>query len=398
MYDLEEILKNTLKEKLNRVEKKADFTEISNLLNGRYIDSEKKIFRAEYIYRLPLSHGSFFLDKFNIPLVIKSWAGISEEICLSELLFYDTETTGLSHGVGTWVFLTGFGRFYDDRFVLRQYFLGDPAAEDIYLQAMEAEFHSSCIPVSYNGRSFDANLINMRYLMNGRHPVLAGVPDIDLLYLSRRFWRRVLCDCSLNNLEDKLLGLIRDPEDDLPSEDIPQIYFNYLETGNAALLKKVFTHNRTDILSLPVLFAIIARVIERDSPIPIDESGVARLFSDQGDLDQAEEFFLQGINGAQSDICLRQLSFLYKRNGRLEDACLLWEQAAASESYALVELAKIAEHRDKDYHQALRWTEQAEKITWTGEFVSGRQIADLQKRKNRLLTKIKRTCERENRA
>lgn len=393
MFDLEKILKDTLKEKQKKTAVNNTGRKISDILPGIYLNDEQTVFRADYEYSLPFEYGNKTLAAFDIPEIIKKWAHIETDIALTDLIFYDTETTGLSGGVGTWAFLTGLGWFTGEKFYVRQYFMQDPGAEDSYLAELEAEFALRSIPVSFNGRSFDANLLNTRCIMNGRTPFLTDKTDIDLLYLARRLWRRELGRCNLGYLEEQLLGITRDPEDDLPSEDIPELYFEFLGTGNAELLNRVFKHNVSDILSMPVLFSLIAEVINAENPEGIDVAALARLYHDQGNESEAEECYKKGMNGKNAAICHAQLSILYKRQGRLSEAIALWEAAAESELYALIELAKHAEHKEKDFQTAHKWTQQALNLVFEMEFADGRQILELQKRLNRIKQKIERNID-----
>ena len=391
MFDLEEILKNTLKKKA-KVKKSSNIEKkLEEFLPGSYIDKEKNVFLVEFRYTLPLKHGNYLLKHFDIPEIVCKWAGIDKPILLTDLIFYETETTGLSGGTGTWVFLAGIGRFTNSEFILNQFFMADPVCEEAYLLAIKKKFSDPVIPVSFNGRSYDANLLNTRCIINDILPFLADKPDIDLLYLARRFWKRNLGKCNLNHLEERLLGLSRDSEDDLPSEDIPQLYFEFLDSGNDWILKNVFSHNRVDILSLPVLFSIISEALNNKSDVQADKAGIGRLFHEYGNIIKAEENFRIGINGKEASICRKHLSFLYKKQGRISEAKELWIQAADTEIYAHVELAKLAEHNEKNFIQALKWTDCALDLCWKNDYTSGKIIAALQKRKKRLLRKIERS-------
>ena len=390
MFDLEKILKDTLKEKRRKTVSSVHAKPLSEILSGEFINAAQTVYRAEYKYDLPHAYGSGQLDRFTVPDVIACWAGLEKKVNLNDLIFYDTETTGLSGGVGTWAFLTGLGWFQGEQFIIRQYFMLDPGAEDEYLKELAVEFARLPIPVSFNGRSYDANLLNTRCIMNGRQPIFTGEPDIDLLYLSRRLWRRALGRCNLGYLEEQLLGIKRDPAADLPSEDIPELYYEYLETGDAGLLDRVFKHNLSDILSMPVLFALISEVISNPDPQGIDESALARLFRDLGYEAEAEDCFKKGLCGNNADLCRAQLSFFYKRRNRLPEAIALWKEAAGTEIYALIELAKQAEHKAKDFPAALAWTQQALILVFDSDYADGKLIAALQKRLNRIKKKIER--------
>src|SRR5690606_19425805 len=86
------------------------------------------------------------------------------ELC--NLAFIDTETTGLAGGAGTLVFLIGVGVCEADEFVLRQYFLSEPAHEPALLNALLADLNPRAGWVTFNGKAFDLPLIESRLTVN----------------------------------------------------------------------------------------------------------------------------------------------------------------------------------------------------------------------------------------
>ena len=82
-------------------------------------------------------------------------------------LFFDLETTGLSGGAGTYAFLVGCGWFDDDgAFVTRQFLLRGFADERPLLERVADELARAGALVSFNGKSFDAPLLETRYLFH----------------------------------------------------------------------------------------------------------------------------------------------------------------------------------------------------------------------------------------
>src|SRR5438552_7102812 len=70
-------------------------------------------------------------------------------------LFFDLETTGLSGGAGTYVFLIGCGEFIaDGAFVTRQFLLTRMTDERPLLAAVRAEMGRVGALISFNGKSF----------------------------------------------------------------------------------------------------------------------------------------------------------------------------------------------------------------------------------------------------
>src|SRR5688500_8335026 len=56
-----------------------------------------------------------------------------------DMVFLDTETTGLSGGTGTHVFLVGIGRFTGDALHVRQFFMRHPGDERGLLSALASD-------------------------------------------------------------------------------------------------------------------------------------------------------------------------------------------------------------------------------------------------------------------
>ena len=91
-----------------------------------------------------------------------------EGLSLDGFVFLDTETTGLAGGAGTVVFLVGIGKFVAGEFWLRQYFLRDLGEEQAMLHAIERNLESSAGFVTFNGRTFDVPLLEMRFTLGMR--------------------------------------------------------------------------------------------------------------------------------------------------------------------------------------------------------------------------------------
>jgi hypothetical protein len=90
-----------------------------------------------------------------------------EEVRPERSLFLDIETTGLSGGTGTWVFLIGLGWLKDDKFYLRQYFLRHPSEEKAMLSHFTETAAGFSSMVTFNGKSFDLPMIQTRQVLTG---------------------------------------------------------------------------------------------------------------------------------------------------------------------------------------------------------------------------------------
>ena len=163
------------------------------------------------------------------------------------MVFWDTETTGLG-GPGTFVFLVGLGYLEDDAFVVRQHFIRSQDEEHAMLQAVADSLPQWPTMTTFNGVSFDLPLLRTRMKA---HDIAMDVRDVlhcDLLYGARRLWQRRLPNCRLQTLEEHILDFKR--QGDVPSAEVPGMYFNYLENGDLSSLEGVFHHNVLDIISL----------------------------------------------------------------------------------------------------------------------------------------------------
>jgi hypothetical protein len=165
---------------------------------------------------------------------------------LDDLLFFDLETTGLSTGPGTLAFLAAFGRLTEGTLKVDQDLLLDYPGETGFLEAVLGEFRESTLVITYNGKSFDSQLLKIRCLMNGIRP--PEYFQADLLHPSRQLWKRILPSCSQAAIETGILGL--DRTGDIPGAMAPDIWFSFLKTGDPSELPGVCDHNARDIAGL----------------------------------------------------------------------------------------------------------------------------------------------------
>ena len=317
--------------------------------------------------------------------------------------FLDTETTGLSGGAGTFAFMVGIGKFEGDEFRLAQFFLREPGEEPAQLAAIEQFLAGTTALVSFNGKSFDAPVVNTRYAMYQQPSPLDGMAHLDLLHLARRLWKLRLPSRRLGDLETDVLAIARGAED-IPGFLVPQMYIDYLRTGDAEPLKGVFYHNEWDVLTMAALMTHIVDLLS--NPVEatrhdLDLLSIGVLHEDLGQVSEAQALYLECLGrpleeGAWLEAA-RRLSFVYKRTEDWDNAVKLWQTAAGKgELYAHAELAKYHEHRTRDLEAALEWTRGAlEKIEAQGFPILQRYQwqSELEKRLKRLVGKIGRISE-----
>ena len=336
---------------------------------------------------------------------------------LQETIFIDCETTGLAGGAGTYAFLVGLGFFFDDEFRVEQYFMQDFHQERAVLSGITKRLNEFKFLVSFNGKCYDLPLLESRFLINRLDFDSSRWMHFDLLFPSRRLWKRRIGDCSLGNLEQQILSIKRDR--DVPSFMIPQIYFDYLRTGETEPLIPVFHHNVHDILSLLILSFLIDQVLEDFTPAgindPIDLYSLGRIHYHFGNYQQSERCYQQALaEKLPSDwrfTIYLNLALLYKRTGLWDKAKEVWHQLMEEDFpfYPMVyeELAKYYEHRRKDFQQALSLVENVLTHLHSGRFYEDDSISQRrssvsaerlswQYRKERLLRKMERTRIRQN--
>jgi uncharacterized protein YprB with RNaseH-like and TPR domain len=349
---------------------KADSHSIDSVVAGAFHPTPRgEVFASEQIYPKDYIYGeSPLLSSFPLSY-ISQWANdpAIEKFHLSKFAFLDTETSGLSGGTGTYAFLVGVARFIDDQFVLRQFFMRDPAEEPALLEGL-ANFLAPCSSlVTFNGKSFDAPLLSTRYRLHQIPIPYKEYSHLDLLPLARRLWRDRLESRALKYLEEHVLGLKRSSEE-VPGYEIPWLYFDYLRTGDARPLGGVFYHNAMDVVAMAALLAHMNDMLQNpyDGKVQhgLDFVALGKLFEDLGHWDEAARLFECGLesqlNEADFGLAVKRLSILQKKRGDINEAIRLWETAAEQgHLYAFIELAKHYEHKERDVQAALKWTKAA---------------------------------------
>ena len=390
--------------------------QLSALLPGSYVAENElgACLVLDHIYPAAYEHGRLklgeLLDISTNAIAVFVGDRRLGKMSLDEFVFLDTETTGLM-GAGTFAFMVGvaFVEYEADQavFIVRQYFLRDQADEPAMLLFLADLLLERPGLITFNGRSFDLPLLDNRYVMNrlnDRMGDLVSRPHIDLLHPARRLWRRRIGSCSLNSLEKRILGLTRSQED-VPGWLIPGLYMDYLRSGDATELLRVFYHNQIDMLSMVTLTTHISRQIEKPQAMeePLDLLSLARWQNALGMSSEAEStLFLavkQDMPLEHFHLALHELGLLLKRSDRRREAALQWQQITVTyvdgmtsgmvAIEAHVELAKYFEWQQQDLNEAHRWTQQA--ISLANGWDTNRSdlvIPDLQHRLARLERKL----------
>jgi hypothetical protein len=373
-----------------------------------------------YEQRFPLDyrHGGVALGAcLDLPrraLALLARGARPESADLRQAVFLDTETTGLAGGTGTAAFLVGLGFFSEDhsesglgeresgreaellsptrplspcpalQFVVRQYFMRDFGEERAMLLALAEALAPFRHVVTFNGKSFDLPLLETRFILARQRQTWQPELHFDLLHPARRLWREQLGSCNLGALEESVLFHRR--EADVPSWLIPSLYADYLRRGEAGPLRRVFGHNRDDLLSLAALATHLGRRLAE--PLESDLGAaellaVARTYEERGLRAEAcavleaahravqapglaptratsMDLGAQGLAPLPDRIRLA-LALAYRRSGQRERALALWRDLSRGSMAltGLIEQAKHFEHQRRDFAAALDLVEQA---------------------------------------
>jgi hypothetical protein len=188
-------------------------------------------------------------------------------------------------------------------------------------------------------------------------------------------------------LENQVLGFER--QGDIPGALIPYVYFEYLRTKWIERLVPVFHHNALDILTLACLTGIVPNAFDDASSRTngAELTGIARWLAKAGEVEQALPLFRRAVeSGLRDDLLFRTLwdiARLERKQENLAAAKEIWTDLAGSKNpfraKALSELAKHAEHSEKDYARALELTREA---------LAFESSPELEKREQRLKRKV----------
>lgn len=296
-----------------------------------------------------------------------------------QLLFVDTETTGLSTASGTLVFILGAAEIVDGKLRLEQMLITKISAETELLAWFNRKIATKSHLVSYNGKSFDVPLLATRYRMARSKSDLLQKQHIDLLHWIRRCHRKHMRDCRLPTAEQHCLGFTR--KDDLPGSEAPNVWQEMLRFANVNRVEPLVQHHAWDVISLTGLLHYVESVLGKQREGQLDYSLVAKHYINSQQETKAKQLLER--NKAQLDAeALYLLSHIYRREEQWNKAVEIWQQLVQINFVPAFEcLAKNYEHREKQYDIALIYTER---------LISLERDSRHETRRQRLIAKVKK--------
>lgn len=313
--------------------------------------------------RFPLSSFSEFRHMTSQTLSEIFATAFPRNIRPADLLFLDTETTGLSGGAGTVAFEVGVGYLTNGVFVVEQFLMRDYPEETAMLTEVARLLRAFPAVVTFNGKTFDIPLLQNRFVMNRIRQAHVSELHADVLHAARRIWKLRLGRCTLQKLENAVLGVAR--EDDLPGEQVPQTYFQYLRDKDFTPIQRILEHNRQDVVSLAQLFFFLCKLYDRPETTvePDDLFALAKAMEKRGAVDKAKKCYRMAAQNAEHHTAsFTALAAQEKRSGQAQRAVKLFTallQNGDDPVSACEGLAKLYEHQLRDPQQALVYTRQA---------------------------------------
>lgn len=254
------------------------------------------------------------------------------------------------------------------------------------LSAVADELACAGALVSFNGKSFDAPVLETRYLFHRLSSSFRELPHVDVLHPARRFWKARTAGarasgalgartfqasedtCSLIALEKQLLGVRRCG--DVPGFEIPGRYFQFVRSGDPRPLAAVLEHNRLDLLTLAALTARLFHVTLHGPDAARDARealALGHVYMRADLVSRASDAYARAVEMTERGIVsqvvriesLRALALTQRRARQYAAAAACWRRLLATPGCpplvareATEALAVHHEHRDRDLEAA----------------------------------------------
>jgi uncharacterized protein YprB with RNaseH-like and TPR domain len=230
----------------------------------RLVPGEKAQCRGESFYRVLVEAGAVWDDAENLyrgyletlsdPFPVESKAlrplAVLKDASREEVCYLDLETTGLSMVP---LFLIGLMYSDGERLVVDQLFARDYTEARAILCFVSEFLERFTIVVTFNGIAFDLPFLAERMIVSGLDFSPPAI-HLDLLPVARRALRGRTPNHKLQTLETYLCK--RKRIGDIPGSEIPDVYHDFVRSGDATCMAGVFHHNRLDLLTMLQLVTV----------------------------------------------------------------------------------------------------------------------------------------------
>lgn len=213
-------------------------------------------------------------------MIIRNYPIPKEDLPFSEnqfpehALFFDIETTGLSHRTSHLYMIGGIGKIHG-RLTFVQWFLQKPSEEKDLLQQFSEllkQFHKV---IHYNGRTFDLPYIQERcryWDLEDPFPPEKEMQSLDL-YQELRFLKKTF---QLNSIKQKdMEQLVHFPRRDrMSGKELIEVYHHYLQTADGKELDFLLLHNRDDLFGMLPIYGLYLYLASLDSLLTVSEAKI----------------------------------------------------------------------------------------------------------------------------
>ena len=211
-----------------------------------------------------------------------------ETICpLSEVLFVDIETTGLS-GERNRIYMIGCACYEQGGFATTQWFDNTGTDEKSVLSSFLLFASGYKLLVHYNGTRFDLPFIRKRMDVHSLPDTLTGMRSLDYYQVMKPYRRLLGLPDYKQQTVEAYLGTGR--EEEASGGDLVRVYQKYLANGGSELLKSLLDHNAADIRGLVLLLPALEYTSLSDPGIRVTKAQAGYYTDYEGQ--QGEELLL----------------------------------------------------------------------------------------------------------
>lgn len=186
----------------------------------------------------------FRFDRGHTPAILDAVRAELLQHSPSQWLFLDIECCGLSNSP---VFLVGLMTYAGKDFQMCQLLARDYSEEAAMLSHMSRMLTEYSALVTFNGKTFDVPFLLDRCSIHGI-PMQEPAYHFDVLHAARKQWGRAMPNCKLQTLERLICK--RSRHGDIPGEQIPEAYHEYVRTRDAWRMADILHHNALDLITM----------------------------------------------------------------------------------------------------------------------------------------------------
>ncbi len=173
---------------------------------------------------------------------------------LSDLLFFDIETTGFSGDYSN-LYLIGCTYYQDNCWNLIQWFADTADAEEELLHSFFSFMKSYRILIHFNGDGFDIPYLLKRCRHFGLDYDFSDVISLDIYKKIKPYRKLLQFDSLKQKAIEQFLGVSR--EDKYSGGQLIEVYHDYLTTHEKFLYDMLMLHNEDDLKGMPVILPIL---------------------------------------------------------------------------------------------------------------------------------------------